>query len=438
VGRYVAMAQEQARRGNAARARLFLDRAETVTEGDERVARLRAEVEEAKPEARDAGVPVTAAPDSDEGRLAEQKRELTVIRAGMDRIKTDLEGGQEATAQTLDRLLTLTSRRKELETEITTLEKKISQAREEREARLKKEQAEQERKTQEAKLAQVQADVDKYNRIVASTKDEALHRAAWWSLTARYPEAEGLKEGDVGGLMMKVGFGVEANTNSIGMRFIAVQPGSFIMGSPKGEGGPDEYPHHRVGITRSFLIGVTEVTQAQWRAVMATNPSIFEGSDLPVDSVSWNEVQEFIRRLNAKEGTGKYRLPTEAEWEYACRAGGRGKWTFGNDEDRLKDYAWYEANAGGQTHPVGGKKPNAWGLCDVHGNVWEWCQDWYQHDYYKESPSRDPQGSQKGLKRMIRGGSRNSTSSTSRCAFRDCISPGGSNGYVGFRLARDP
>ena len=438
VGRYVEMAEAQAGRGNLARARLFLDRAEKVIEGDQRVARARAELEGSKPENRETQPPVAALPSTDGGRLKELKRELRIIRAGMNRIKTDIEQGQEADSQTLDRLLALTGRQKELETGIAALEAKIRKAREEREARQKKEKAEQERKAKEARLARLQADIDKYNRIAAATKDKALLQVAWQSLTAKYPEARDLDQGDVGGLLMKAGYGMETYTNSIGMRFVAIPPGNFLMGSPKGIGGDDEHPQHRAEISRAFLLGVTEVTQAQWQTIMGSNPSKFKGSQLPVENISWNDARKFIHRLNAKEDTNKYRLPTEAEWEYACRAGSDGKWTFGNDENRLKDYAWYEANSGGRTHPVGGKRPNAWGLYDMHGNAREWCQDWYDSDFYQQSPSRDPQGPASGSSRAIRGGSWFYDPSYARCAYRFGVNPVFTSYGVGFRLARTP
>ena len=149
------------------------------------------------------------------------------------------------------------------------------------------------------------------------------------------------------------------------------------------------------------------VTQDQWEAVTGHNPSFFKGPKNPVEQVSWDDCQKFLGKLNAKSaaGAGKFQLPTEAQWEYACRAGSKTKYCFGDDDRSSADMRGTAENSGGKTHPVGEKKPNAWGLYDMHGNVWEWCQDWYEDGYYKESPVDDPTGPATGLCRVFRGGS---------------------------------
>ena len=172
--------------------------------------------------------------------------------------------------------------------------------------------------------------------------------------------------------------------NTSGMEFVRIPAGEFDMGSPSDEVGryDCEGPVHHVNIGKAFYMDRYEVTQKQWRAVMGDNPSCFTGDDdLPVECVSWDDVQEFIRKLNDTEGTTKYRLPSEAEWEYACRAGTTTRYSFGDDESELGDYAWYDDNSNDKTHPVGQKKPNPWGLYDMHGNVWEWVQDCWHSNY---------------------------------------------------------
>ncbi|NLW50798.1 MAG: formylglycine-generating enzyme family protein [Candidatus Brocadiaceae bacterium] len=195
--------------------------------------------------------------------------------------------------------------------------------------------------------------------------------------------------------------------NSIGMELAAVPAGAFAMGSPRGEPARDgsERPQHEVRITRPFLIGAFEVTQEQYEAVMGGNPSQFPGARRPVDSVSWHDAVEFCRRLSEAEDC-TYRLPTEAEWEYACRAGSTESYSFGADPQRLDTAGWYSRNSGGRSQDVGGRLPNAWGLYDMHGNVWEWCLDWYDSGAYRSVVSaEDPTGPARGAYRVVRGGS---------------------------------
>jgi formylglycine-generating enzyme required for sulfatase activity len=194
--------------------------------------------------------------------------------------------------------------------------------------------------------------------------------------------------------------------NSIGMKFVHIPAGEFMMGSPSDEKGRDndEGPVHSIKISKGFWMGIYEVTQAQYQAIMGSNPSTYRGDNLPVVFVSWNDATEFCKRLSDKENV-TYRLPTEAEWEYACRAGTRTRFSFGDNDSSLEEYAWYFHNGCFSIHPVGQKKPNAFGLYDMHGNVWEWCQDWYSSDYYTNSPNVDPQGPDRGSSRVLRGGS---------------------------------
>ncbi len=232
-------------------------------------------------------------------------------------------------------------------------------------------------------------------------------------------------------------------TNSIGMQFVYIKPGSFIMGSPSGKTkrrSADE-KQHRVTLTKGFYMQTTEVTQGQWKAVMGNNPSSFKncGDNCPVEQVSWNDTQNFIQKLNRKEGGNNYRLPTEAEWEYTCRAGSTTTYSFGNSDRRLGSYAWYGSNSGGKTHSVGQKKPNKWGIYDMYGNVDEWCQDW--GDNYPPGSATDPVGPKTGSNRVLRGcpwfySSYNNYGPTYYCrsASRGWTNPRQRDSTYGFRL----
>ena len=213
------------------------------------------------------------------------------------------------------------------------------------------------------------------------------------------------------------------------------------MGSEERGAYDDEKPVHSVRITQAFYLGKYAVTQRQWQVVMENNPSRFMGdTNRPVEGVSWNDVQEFIRRLNAREGETRYRLPTEAEWEYAARAGSTTAYSFGDDDGQLDDYAWYGKNAGNTTHPVGQKLPNAWGLYDMHGNVWEWVQDWYGRYPAGSGGSAeatvDPTGPAQGANRVLRGGSWIYDGRYARATQRLASAPRDRDGNLGFRLAR--
>ncbi len=214
------------------------------------------------------------------------------------------------------------------------------------------------------------------------------------------------------------------------MRFRWCPPGTFMMGSPETEEGRNsDETLHRVTLTKGFWLGETEVTQRQWESVMGNNPSRFKGADLPVERVSWDECQNFIQRVNEQLNCGM-RLPTEAEWELACRAGTTGPY---GGTGNPKEMGWY---SGIQTHPVGQKTPNAWGLCDMHGNVWEWCADWY--GYYPSGNVTDPTGPSSGANRVDRGGCWGDDARDCRSANRHRFEPGRRIHYLGFRVALAP
>lgn len=192
--------------------------------------------------------------------------------------------------------------------------------------------------------------------------------------------------------------------NGVSFKMVYVQGGTFRMGSNDSEAGDDEQPVHSVTLS-DYYIGETEVTQQLWCAVMGSNPSYFTGnSQRPVENLSWEDCQTFIRTLNALTGKN-FRLPTEAEWEYAARGGNKSRGYKYSGSNTLTDVAWYDNNASGTTHPVKQKRSNELGLYDMSGNVWEWCQDWYGRNYYSQSPSYNPTGPGSGWNRVLRGGS---------------------------------
>ncbi len=247
---------------------------------------------------------------------------------------------------------------------------------------------------------------------------------------------------------------LEVWENSMGMKLVLIPAGEFLMGSPESEEGrrDNEY-QHRVQITKPFYLGVYPVTQQEYVHVMGNNPSHFtRDKRRPVERVSWLDAVHFCNRLSEQdgrepyygiegenvtvEGGHGYRLPTEAEWEYACRAGTTTRWSSGDEENNLDRVAWYAANSGGTTHPVAEKEPNAWSLYDMHGNVWEWCWDWY--GAYPSEPVSAPRGSKEGAFRVVRSGSWYSQAELCRSAYRGVSVTERRSDFLGFRVARSP
>jgi formylglycine-generating enzyme required for sulfatase activity len=218
---------------------------------------------------------------------------------------------------------------------------------------------------------------------------------------------------------------------TLGAKFVLVPAGTFMMGSSSGKKNETQ---HQVTISKPFYIQTTEVTQGQWKKVMGSNPSFFKdcGDNCPVEQVSWDDVQEFIRKINSIEGGNKYRLPTEAEWEYAARSGG--KIEVYSSGDIVDSVAWYAGNSGGKTHPVGQKKPNDLGIYDMSGNVMEWCQDW--NGSYPSGHVIDPVGPSSGSSRLIRGGGWYSRTGICRLVHRNGNWPDGMHYGIGFRVLK--
>jgi len=236
---------------------------------------------------------------------------------------------------------------------------------------------------------------------------------------------------------------LEIRHKKTGMHFVFIPPGEFMMGSPDSEKDRDARregtgKQHRARLTTPFYLGKYEVTQAEWKAVVGNNPSKFPGDRNPVEMVSWDDCQTFVNRLQSAirnpDSEFRFSLPTEAQWEYACRAGTRTRFYYGDDLDYkdLADHAWFKGNSGGKTHPVGEKKPNAWSLYGMGGNVCEWCQDCYA-SYVKGAVS-DPSGPERGNP-LIRGGSWYDTGTVCRSAYRGWASPSYRHSHLGCRLA---
>lgn len=255
------------------------------------------------------------------------------------------------------------------------------------------------------------------------------------------------------GIESFAGTSVKAVLTESGVKMIQVPSGWFIMGDEQGD--VDEKPH-KVYID-SFYMDKYLVTQEEYEKVMGENPSRWKGRKNPVEQCRWSDAVKYCNARSRLEGlqppynletweckrnANGYRLPTEAEWEYACRAGTGTSYSFGDNPQKLRNYAWFKTNSGGRPRPVGQKLPNPWGLYDMHGNVWEWCNDFYKVDYYQESPEKNPKGPKTGDTKILRGGSWNSTADKCRSSYRYNEDPGYTDicfGYdiYGFRCVRN-
>ena len=225
----------------------------------------------------------------------------------------------------------------------------------------------------------------------------------------------------------------------LNLQMVYVEGGTFTMGATPEQGSDaesDEKPAHKVTLS-SYYIGKFEVTQAQWRTIMGKNPSNFTGDNNPVEKVSWHEAQEFCQKLSSLTGKN-YRLPTEAEWEYAARGGNKSKGYKYSGSNTIGDVAWYTSNSGSKTHPVGQKQPNELGIYDMSGNVYEWCSDWYSSSYYSSSPQTNPTGPTRGSRRVYRGGSWYNGAYYCRVSYRGNDYPGDRYNGMGFRIVCEP
>lgn len=373
--------------------------------------------------------------EKEQAEISKKERELAALDAQIASMKTRLGSGSAGADDSLEKMVAMVKLKEDDA-------RKIEQLKKQREAEEAKRQAEINRLKEEAenkRRAEIEKDIANFETIANSPYGGDMVPTAWKSLTAKYANyasaggIEGLEVGNVAGLRETL-LQTTYTDPETGMEFVLVKGGCFQMGDTFGDGRSDEKPAHEVCVD-DYYIGKYEVTQGQWKNVRGNNPSRFSncGDNCPVEQVSWDDIQDYIRILNQR--TGKtYRLPTEAEWEYAARSGGKSeKYAGGNDVDTV---AWYDNNSGSRTHPVGQKQPNGLGIYDMTGNVWEWCQDWYGDGYYKSSPKDNPQGPSSGSYRVLRGGSWSNNAANSRATDRNSVSPGYRSSGLGFRLAR--
>ncbi|MBI5047341.1 MAG: SUMF1/EgtB/PvdO family nonheme iron enzyme [Deltaproteobacteria bacterium] len=362
-----------------------------------------------------------------------------------------------------DFVFQLVSSKKEepLSAEVSEEMKKLQEEKE----RLKKEKEDLEQKKASAEISEERKKLQKEEERLKREREELEQKKALMEEKKRLEEERQKLEKEKAEIAMaaphKVGEAVTSKTykdSSTGMELVYVKGGCYQMGDSFGDGRSNEKPIHEVCVD-DFYIGQYEVTQKEWREVMGSNPSKFKGCDnCPVERVNWNDIKEFINKLNQKTGK-KYRLPTEAEWEYAARSVGKNeKWAGTSNESELGDYAWYDKNSGSKTHPVGQKKPNGLGIYDMSGNVWEWVEDGYDENYYRNSPRTNPVGPSSSHYKVRRGGSWLDVPKLLRASYRSessrrgggswdylpeylrasdsfRIEPEGRNSDYGFRLA---
>ena len=393
----------------------------------------------------------------EDAEIAKRKREIAALDAKIVAMKKRLKTVTTTSDDDLDALFAAVRQKEQQQKRIDELKRKRKAEEEIRRAEIERLKAENLAK----KVKILKEDISKYEKIVSSKFGKGMKESAWKSLVAKYPNTRGLEVGDTIGLKMALAGDF---FNTLSMEFVYIKPGSFMMGSPSSDPGHESNElQHKVTLTKGFYMQTTEVTQGQWKAVMGNNPSRFKncGDNCPVERVSWNDMQAFIRKLNRKEGTNRYRLPTEAEWEYAARAGSTTAFANGgisglhlSPDSNLDAMGWYGINsyvsysgcddlsewighncAG--PNPVAMKQPNAWGLYDMHGNVLEWCQDRFAENYPVSSVI-DPTGPSSGPWRVLRGGGWNYIASWCRSAHREANEPGGHRNCDGFRLVLSP
>lgn len=367
--------------------------------------------------------------EKEQAEIGRREAEVAKMDAEIAAMRQRLGAGNGGGNDSLQAMLAMVEQKEAQAEKLEVLRKQ----REAEEAKRQAEIAHLKEKQKQQRQQRLEKDIEVYQKIVSSPYGKDMADAAWASLLQAYPQAIGLNKGEIDNLREIVIEG--ASLDAVRLRpllgeMVLVNGGCFPMGSDLGKA--DERPIHEVCVD-DFMIASTEVTQGQWTIIMGGNPSFFAncGSDCPVENVSWDDTQEFIRRLNQRSGK-VFRLPTEAEWEYAARSGRKNKKNI--SADNPKRTAWYNGNSGGKTHPVGQKSPNRLGLFDMTGNVSEWCLDWYDENYYADSSKHNPVGPTSGSARVKRGGNWNYGAGYSRESNRGSSITGKSYNSLGFRL----
>lgn len=383
------------------------------------------------------------AKDKEQAEIRRREAELAALDAQIAEMRRRLGTASGGSDDTLQAMLTMVRQKEEQAQRLEQLRREREEEERRRRGDIERLKGEQE----SARRVAIEADLKTYEEIANSPYGKEMAPAAWQSLVARYPAAAQLDRGDVAGFRATV-LGIRSwREQTTGTELVFVKGGCFSMGDASGAGATDERPTHEVCVD-DLYVGKYEVTQGEWQQVMGNNPSNFRrGANYPVEQVSWNDVQNFLARLQRLSGKA-YRLPSEAEWEFAARSGGRNETFAGtSDQRRLATFAnvcdfscAYEWKAGDlqdravETAPVGTYQPNGVGLYDMTGNVWEWCSDWYAADYYQRSERTNPPGAERGQGRVFRGGSWANEPAGCRAANRASYTPGKSGFDLGFRI----
>jgi len=365
--------------------------------------------------------------------IARKQSQLQALDSRLAALRKKFGAGG-AVGSEFDEMLAIARERTRRGEELEELRKKAEEDLRRKELEL----AEARRKQEEEQNNQLMTDLDSFRKDVHPSKflDDDFKQQTWKALCQKWGVPESTQMGSsltyargkvhTGDAPLIPFAGGKKMKNTVGMELVLLPSGEFEMGSTE----YGEEPVHTVKISKPFYMCSTEVTQAQYEAVMGKNPSNFKAKDLPIETVSWEDAVEFCKKLSEKEKKS-YRLPTEAEWEFACRAGTKTVYYSGDNEKDLDDVAWFKDNSDRTTHPVGKKKPNAFGLYDIHGNVWEWCSDWYRH--YPSKSAIDPTGPTSGVLRVGRGGGWDGSARFCRSAHRRGASPGNRDDGLGFR-----